>query len=163
MMMRAPKNVIPMLHVPILEARIIVLVAKGTLEMVSNVHVRLVIMLILISLNLVIHLLKFSYIWFIAICNRTCENGGLCIAPDVCSCRSGWIGAQCETDLDECLQERNSSDNVTSALCPENAICVNKPGWYLCECKEGFQAFLSHTGEAQCQGRDDFKTFPLVM
>ncbi|ODM95701.1 Protein kinase C-binding protein NELL2 [Orchesella cincta] len=83
------------------------------------------------------------------ICNQTCENGGICIAPDVCSCRAGWDGAKCETDIDECFQERNSSLE-TGALCPANALCVNKPGWYLCQCMDGFQASLAQSGEAQC-------------
>ncbi|CAL8115132.1 unnamed protein product [Orchesella dallaii] len=83
------------------------------------------------------------------ICNQTCENGGICIAPDVCSCRAGWDGVKCETDIDECFQERNSSLE-TGALCPANALCVNKPGWYLCQCMDGFQASLTQSGEAQC-------------
>jgi len=45
-----------------------------------------------------------------------------------------------------------NSLNQTGDLCPANAVCVNKPGWYRCECKEGFQVFVSHAGEAICQG-----------
>jgi len=29
----------------------------------------------------------------------TCANGGLCIAPDTCSCQNGWIGFDCRTPV----------------------------------------------------------------
>lgn len=105
--------------------------------------------------NFVLHFRVFHTFVFIsfletAICNHTCENGGICIAPDVCSCRAGWEGARCETDIDECLQEGNSSREMDT-LCPPNAYCVNKPGWHLCNCLDGFQ--LSHAQPGECIGK----------
>ena len=35
----------------------------------------------------------------IAVCTRPCQNGGQCAAPNVCTCRSGWTGAQCERGM----------------------------------------------------------------
>ena len=37
-------------------------------------------------------------LWFnfyIAICNKSCLNGGTCIAPEKCSCKPGYTGEQC--------------------------------------------------------------------
>ncbi|XP_035713411.1 protein kinase C-binding protein NELL2 isoform X3 [Folsomia candida] len=105
------------------------------------------------------------------VCNRTCENGGFCIAPNVCSCRSGWTGDLCQMDVDECsssssslptgnqnINNNNNGNNQTmsgdsaeGAVCPKFAICVNKPGWHLCQCKEGYQLVLNQNGDAHCQ------------
>ena len=39
---------------------------------------------------------KLSYNFFIlAICNKTCQNGGECVAPDICSCPPNFSGPQC--------------------------------------------------------------------
>jgi hypothetical protein len=32
---------------------------------------------------------------FVAICQTTCFNGGMCIAPDQCNCTSSWSGNLC--------------------------------------------------------------------
>ena len=32
-----------------------------------------------------------------AVCSQGCYNGGLCIRPGVCSCRTGWTGYSCRT------------------------------------------------------------------
>ncbi|XP_028649680.1 neurogenic locus protein delta-like [Erpetoichthys calabaricus] len=60
-------------------------------------------------------------------CNETCLNGGTCIAPNNCSCSSGYTGEQCETDINECLG---------SNLCQQQ--CVNVPGTYKCNCSAGY-------------------------
>jgi len=92
----------------------------------------------------------------LAVCERACENGGLCIAPNVCSCRTGWTGAYCETDINECLRVPavNSTDDRDEeiSLCPENSVCVNKPGWYKCDCDEGFRPAISDNGTGICRG-----------
>ena len=49
-------------------------------------------MLIFFSIYL---LVKFGVI-FLAVCSPPCENGGTCIAPDTCSCRTGSYGQVCE-------------------------------------------------------------------
>lgn len=33
--------------------------------------------------------------FFKAVCVPNCQNGGLCVKPDQCSCRSGWVGSRC--------------------------------------------------------------------
>ena len=32
-----------------------------------------------------------------AICPQGCRNGGLCVAPGICSCPEGWLGGACHT------------------------------------------------------------------
>lgn len=60
-----------------------------------------------------------------------CLNGGVCTAPDTCTCRMGYIGASCERDLDECATGLHA--------CKSSAYCVNMPGWYYCKCKPGYE------------------------
>ena len=31
-----------------------------------------------------------------AICSPSCQNGGVCTAPDTCSCTAGWTGSLCD-------------------------------------------------------------------
>ncbi|XP_078662840.1 protein kinase C-binding protein NELL2-like isoform X2 [Branchiostoma floridae x Branchiostoma belcheri] len=64
-------------------------------------------------------------------CTTPCENGGLCIAPDYCSCPTGFTGDACETDIDEC---------AAGNPCPDHSDCVNLPGWYFCQCKPGYKS-----------------------
>lgn len=36
--------------------------------------------------------------WFVpgaAICPQGCRNGGVCVAPGICSCPEGWLGGAC--------------------------------------------------------------------
>lgn len=56
-------------------------------------------------------------------CNKTTGN---------CTCKGGWTGDSCDTDVDECL----------TVHCPANSQCVNLPGSYLCSCDAGF--FMSN-------------------
>lgn len=67
----------------------------------------------------------------IAICKNVCLNGGVCTAPDVCTCRMGYIGAACEYDLDECATGLH--------MCKPSSNCINMPGWYYCKCKPGYE------------------------
>ncbi|KAG7216457.1 hypothetical protein INR49_001943 [Caranx melampygus] len=32
-----------------------------------------------------------------AICPQGCRNGGICVAPGICSCPEGWLGGACHT------------------------------------------------------------------
>lgn len=39
-------------------------------------------------------------VWFVpcvAICPQGCRNGGICVAPGICSCPEGWLGGACHT------------------------------------------------------------------
>jgi hypothetical protein len=44
-------------------------------------------------------------------------------------CQSGWQGANCEQDVNECT--------AGTARCQTTATCVNVPGTYLCVCSDG--------------------------
>ena len=50
-----------------------------------------------------------------------------------CSCTDGWIGVDCEDDVDECLD----SEGKLTTIC-NNGICVNKVGYFQCFCRPGF-------------------------
>ena len=53
-----------------------------------------------------------------------CENGGHCIAPNLCQCTRGFTGSSCSEDIDECLLGPGVHK------CGVNSRCVNKHGWY---------------------------------
>lgn len=42
----------------------------------------------------------------------------------ICTCSQGWVGSDCDTDLDECVDHP----------CKNNGTCVNIDGSYLCIC-----------------------------
>ncbi|XP_031629925.1 protein kinase C-binding protein NELL1-like isoform X2 [Contarinia nasturtii] len=65
------------------------------------------------------------------VCKQKCLNGGVCTAPNTCTCRMGYIGPSCERDLDECATGLHT--------CKSSAYCVNMPGWYYCKCKPGYE------------------------
>nr|XP_058961427.1 stabilin-2-like isoform X1 [Pocillopora verrucosa] len=67
--------------------------------------------------------------------NNPCDNGGTCVAYHEdetfkCVCKSGFIGEQCEKDIDECS---TGNDN-----CSANSECSNTKGSYSCTCKPGY-------------------------
>jgi len=37
-----------------------------------------------------------SFVYLPVVCNRHCHNGGVCVSPDECKCRSGWSSPSCE-------------------------------------------------------------------
>ena len=45
------------------------------------------------------------------------------------------------TDIDEC------SGRNRNRLCPSDKRCVNKPGTFVCECKEGYKQLKNGTCE----------------
>ncbi|XP_025084650.1 fibrillin-1-like isoform X2 [Pomacea canaliculata] len=47
-----------------------------------------------------------------------------------CTCKTGWTGANCDTDINEC--QRNACSNVS------NTICSNTDGSYTCLCKDDY-------------------------
>lgn len=60
-------------------------------------------------------------------CRTPCKNGGRCTAPETCSCPAGFIGAQCQEDVNECKLNK-----------PCDQTCYNTEGSYYCTCREGF-------------------------
>jgi hypothetical protein len=41
---------------------------------------------------------------FPAICEEECQNGGICTAPNTCTCASGFIGDKCQTGKKKYLE-----------------------------------------------------------
>ncbi|XP_023666191.1 protein kinase C-binding protein NELL2a-like [Paramormyrops kingsleyae] len=86
-----------------------------------------------------------------ALCDGRCENGGTCVSSNTCVCQQGFTGKSCETDIDEC------SDGFVE--CDSRATCVNLPGWYHCECRDGYHdnGMFSPNGDS-CQDIDECRT-----
>ncbi|XP_074600127.1 protein kinase C-binding protein NELL1-like isoform X2 [Brevipalpus obovatus] len=86
------------------------------------------------------------------VCEHKCQNGGRCTAPDTCSCRRGFTGQFCEKDIDEC--------SLGIHQCHPNSKCINKPGWYVCECLPGYRNRRddledNHSSQLQCIDIDE--------
>ncbi|XP_047185371.1 epidermal growth factor-like protein 7 isoform X1 [Scophthalmus maximus] len=62
-----------------------------------------------------------------ALCGDACVNGGTCLRPDQCACPPGWTGRRCQSDVDECSEQRPCAQG-----------CVNTAGSYRCTCTGGF-------------------------
>ncbi|ERE89283.1 von Willebrand factor D and EGF domain-containing protein [Cricetulus griseus] len=93
-------------------------------------------------------------LWDQVVCNRHCENGGECVAPDICQCKSGWNGPSCSTALcDPVCLNGGSCYKPNTCLCPDgffgaqcqNAVCHPpcKNGGHcmrnnVCACRGGY-------------------------
>merc|ERR1719435_407319 len=67
-------------------------------------------------------------------CNSgPCKNGGTCANSDgsySCRCRRGWMGKNCNWDLNEC--------NLAVDICWNGGTCANSDGSYSCRCRRGW-------------------------
>ncbi|XP_013876273.1 protein kinase C-binding protein NELL2a isoform X1 [Austrofundulus limnaeus] len=86
-----------------------------------------------------------------AMCDGLCQNGGTCVSPNNCVCQQGFTGERCETDIDEC------ADGFVE--CDSKSTCVNLPGWYHCECRDGYHdnGLFSANGDS-CVDINECKT-----
>lgn len=109
-------------------------------------------------------------------CVQTCHNGGVCSAPDTCSCATGWMDANCTTPVcnqtcgnggnctapntcscprdwtgDDCREPvcRQTCMNGSYCIAPDTCVCP--PGWsgHDCSLPVCLQGFL--VGENQTQ------------
>uniref|UniRef100_A0A8W8NDF3 Fibrillin-1 n=1 Tax=Magallana gigas TaxID=29159 RepID=A0A8W8NDF3_MAGGI len=63
-------------------------------------------------------------------CSCNAQNTQSCNNVDgSCTCKTGWEGTTCTTNIDECLN---------SSICPLNSNCTDSPGSYSCDCIAGY-------------------------
>lgn len=73
-------------------------------------------------------------------CGQTCQcgsNSERCDHITGCVCSTGFTGATCETDINEC-----ATDNVCGDI---NKVCTNSVGSYTCPCREGYELATNGT------------------
>lgn len=75
-----------------------------------------------------------------AVCSSPCENGGRCVAPEICSCEWGWGGVDCSTPIceidsatllgfPEVLCTNSSMMQPKRTICVAPNTCTCAPGW----------------------------------
>eukprot|EP00105_Crassostrea_gigas_P016588 XP_011434026.1 PREDICTED: fibrillin-2-like isoform X1 [Crassostrea gigas] len=84
-------------------------------------------------------------------CKTPCNCGAGASGCDKvlgCQCKTGWAGAKCDADIDECV----SGTPCTGA----NQVCQNIPGSYRCICETGY----NETSPGNCTDIDECVTNP---
>ncbi|XP_078334851.1 uncharacterized protein LOC111121476 isoform X3 [Crassostrea virginica] len=67
-------------------------------------------------------------------CENPCNCGigsSRCDKEKGCVCKTGWTGAKCDLDIDECA--------ATNPCTGGNQVCQNSPGAYKCICENGYK------------------------
>lgn len=81
-------------------------------------------------------------------CAQRCmcsPNAQSCDSVDgTCTCKAGWEGTLCETDINECLINRHNCSG-------DWVICINEDGGYSCGCEEGYKNNGSNICLGQCR------------
>lgn len=70
---------------------------------------------------------------------NACYHGGVCkdgIGGYVCECPPGYVGHQCEGDVNECLSSPCHSEGTEQ--------CIQKVNDYKCVCRAGYTGLLIH-------------------
>uniref|UniRef100_A0A914LDS6 EGF-like domain-containing protein n=1 Tax=Meloidogyne incognita TaxID=6306 RepID=A0A914LDS6_MELIC len=74
-------------------------------------------------------------------CSINCQNGGKCKRltkinennlNEFCECLPGYKGLNCEEDINECIEYGDKK------ACQNGGICINKLGYFECECPSEF-------------------------
>ena len=80
-----------------------------------------------------------------------CENGGNCtdaFNDYVCDCVTGWIGDECQADVNECAVADPIGDFNP---CENGGICLDQIGSYECDCfNTGYEGDLCDVDIDEC-------------
>ena len=63
----------------------------------------------------------------------------------VCSCTPGWIGQDCNINVDECLATGDGGQN-----CKNNGTCIDGINSFSCECQPGFMGEFCEIDINEC-------------
>lgn len=79
----------------------------------------------------------------VAICDSECSLNGECVSPGKCECKKGWMGANCQQCVTNCLNNGYCApDNPNKCNCPSgwagrNCQIRMKPLCFKSTCKNG--------------------------
>ena len=85
--------------------------------------------------------------------NNPCQNGATCedgFNQYFCRCRSGFMGQNCEQDVDECVQYQG-----TELGCQNGGTCLNIFGSFVCLCPANHQGLRCNIEFNDCHNVSD--------